>query len=112
MDMITNLLSVQGSELISGLVSNGFSQEQAEGFLPEAASSIMSAMSNAPDGEGAGNILGKIDIASLAESVNLDSSMVINGLQSIIPALIAKFGMENSDIDSLGGLFGSVKKFF
>jgi len=109
MEMITNLLSGQGAELISKLVGNGFSQEQAEGFLPQAASSVMSAMSN---GDGADSILEKIDIASLAEKVNLDSSMVSNGLQAIIPALLEKVGIEHFDVGGLGDMLGSVKKFF
>ncbi|NOZ53606.1 MAG: hypothetical protein GXP08_10765 [Gammaproteobacteria bacterium] len=99
MDILSNLVSGQGSELISNLVEKGFNHKQAKGFLPQATISIVSTMANLSHGDGADSILGKIDIVALAEQANLDTSLVSDGLQSIIPALWDKMKAENIGVD-------------
>ena len=105
MDILGTLLNDKGSELLSGLVSSGFSQEQADKFLPEAGSSVMSLL-----GEGdldIAAILEKIDIAALAEKVGIDSSLAQAGLEKILPMLMEQLG--GSD---LGNIMGKMKSLF
>lgn len=108
MDTIINaLIKGKGSDLLSGLVGSGFTQDQAEKFLPEAGKSISGALSGGESVSDTDSILSKIDIASLAAKVGIDSSMATKGLKSLIPLILSKLGGE-----SLGGMLGKAKGFF
>ena len=99
MDFISGFITDKGSELISTLIDLGFSQDQAEQFLPEAGKNVMSLI-----GEGQtdiDSILDNINISALAEKIGIDSSLVSNGLKSILPTLLEKLGSKG-----VGGLLG------
>jgi len=99
MDLISDFITDKGSELISTLIDLGFSQDQAEQFLPEAGKNVMSLI-----GEGQtdiDSILDNINISALAEKIGIDSSLVSNGLKSILPTLLEKLGSKG-----VGGLLG------
>jgi hypothetical protein len=107
MELISKLISEHGSELIASLTGKGFSQEQAERFLPEAGNSVADAVSGLSGLPDADSILGKIDIGALAQKTGIDSSLVSNGLSALVPMLLSRLGG-----GGLGGLMGKVGKLF
>ena len=128
MDFIKELISSQGSGLVSELSSAGFSMEQAQDFIPEAGNSVLDALkgmdaSSLLDADSATqteSLLGNIDVAGLAEKFGLDSSLAQGGLEKLIPVVMG-FLKENESAASIlgllgnndgGGLVGMVKRFF
>ena len=105
MDFLKDLLAEKGGDLLQGLVNSGFSQEQAEQFLPEAGTSLASAVSQGASDEK--SILNAIDIGALAEKTGLDSSLVNKGLQALLPLVLNQLGG-----GGLQGLMGAAQKMF
>ena len=107
MNILSTLLSDKATDLVSGLIKNGFTKEQAEKFLPEAGEKLMSAMDNNESEMDADSILGKIDIGSLASKIGIENSLASTGLQQLIPVILGQLGGSE-----LGGLASKVKSFF
>lgn len=104
-DIVSKLLSDKGPQLISSLQEQGFSLDQAEKFLPEAGKQVFDLVTSG--NIDTDSILGKIDIASLANVVGADNNLISNGLQSILPSLVEYLGA-----GGIGGMLGSFKKLF
>lgn len=106
MKAITDLISNNSSTLISSLSNLGFSQEQAEQFLPEAGKNIMTQLTEGNiDTE---SILKNIDVAAIAEKTGIDPSLAASGVTSLIPDLLAKF--KENGVSSILGKVGSFFK--
>ena len=113
MEMIKSLISEHGASLMSTLTDSGFSADQAQQFLPEAAQSISDAVSaggvsgmlssGGDVDDMASTILNNIDIESIAGKVGIDSSMVSNGLTALIPQVLAMISSEGGGLSSLLG---------
>ena len=116
MDLLKNLLGDKTSDLVSGLVSKaGFSQDQAQAFVPEAASSVVDAVKGAGGGidfsdmgSAAQTVMGKVDVPALAGKVGIGTEQVQNGLSAILPTLLNLFqekaGGASGIMSMLGGL--------
>ncbi len=107
MDILQSILGDKAGEMISGLVGKGFSQEQAEKFLPEAGSSIVSAFENSGGNSDADSILGNIDLSAIASKLGIDSNLVDQGMKFILPTILGQLGGSGA-----GGLLGKIKSFF
>lgn len=129
MDILNDVIAGKGSEILGALTKQGFNSDNAQNFIKESGSSIMSALESGKVnlGEGdiqqkADSIIGNIDIASLASKVGISSDMAQTGLGTIVPiimnALQDKLGDASGimsllgNSDNAGGLLGAVKKFF
>ncbi len=122
MEIIKNLISEHGSTLMSTLTESGFTAEQAQQFLPEAAQGMSDAISGGgvsellgggDAGDMASTIMSKIDIESIASKVGIDSSLASSGLTALIPKVLAMMNTEGGGLSSLlggegGGVIGSV----
>jgi hypothetical protein len=122
MEIIKNLISEHGSTLMSTLTESGFTADQAQQFLPEAAQGMSDAISGGGISEllGGGDagdmvstIMDKIDIESIASKVGIDSSLASSGLTALIPKVLAMMNTEGGGVSSLlggegGGISGSV----
>ena len=113
MEIIENLISEHGSSLMSTLTESGFTADQAQQFLPEAAQGMSDAisgggisefLSGGDEGDMASTIMGKIDIESIASKIGIDSSLASDGLTALIPQVLA---MMNSGGGGLSALLGS-----
>jgi len=122
MEIIKNLINEHGSTLMSTLTESGFTADQAQKFLPEAAQGMSDAisgggisesLSGGDAGDMASTIMDKIDIESIASKVGIDSSLASNGLTALIPKVLAMMNTEGGGLSSLlggegGGVIGSV----
>jgi len=122
MEILKNLISEHGPSLMSTLTESGFTAEQAQQFLPEAAQGISEAisggglsemLSGGDEGGMASTIMSRIDIEGIASKVGIDSSLANNGLTSLIPKVLAMMNAEGGGLSSLlgggsGGVIGSV----
>ena len=111
-DILRELISNHGSELISALTESGFSRDQAENFLPEAGQGIVDAFGDSSDlvellgsdtSTVVASILEKIDTESVASKAGLDESMVNSGFSALIPKVLAIFKSEGGVLASLIG---------
>ncbi|MEN8762891.1 MAG: hypothetical protein ABF290_10685 [Thiogranum sp.] len=107
MDLIQNLMDKESVTIISELTGQGFSAEQASGFLPEALASLVQSLkgANFADLSGSANLtsmLDTVDITGLASRTGVDSSMAKTGLNAVIPHLLA-FVQENQGLTGLLG---------
>lgn len=92
--------------LVSGLIGRGFTRDQAERFLPEAGGSVISAINNENHSSEVESIMDSMDIERMASTIGVDSSMISNGLQYIIPGLLDQVGGND-----MGRIFGKLKSF-
>ncbi len=115
MEILKNLISEHGSSLMSTLTESGFTADQAQQFLPEAAQGMSDAISgggitellSGSDEDGmASTIMSKIDIESIASKVGIDSSLASNGLTALIPKVLAMLNTEGGGLSSLLGSEG------
>jgi len=88
MDILRALLSNNTSTLISSLVNAGFSEDQAQVFLPEACGVLVSSFMNHSDEKNADLVLRKIDFTYLASRLDMDTSLVIAGMKQLVPHTI------------------------
>ncbi len=107
MDILQSIIGDKAGELVSGLVGQGFSQEQAENFLPEAGSSIVSAFKESGDNADADSILGNIDLSAIASKLGIDSNLVDQGMKFILPSILGQLGGSG-----VGGMLGKIKTLF
>ena len=122
MEILKNLISEHGPSLMSTLTESGFTADQAQQFLPEAAQGISDAisggglsemLSGGDLGGMASTIMSKIDVESIASKTGIDSSLANNGLTSLIPKVLAMLNTEGGSLASLlgsggGGIIGSI----
>ena len=110
MEILKNLISEHGPSLISTLTENGFTADQAQQFLPEAAQGVSGAISDGGISELlsggdesviASTIMNKIDIESIASKVGIDSSQASSGLTTLIPKVLALINTEGGGLSSL-----------
>ncbi len=96
MDFLKNLLDENTAGLVSGLVDKaGFTADQATAFVPEAAGSVVDAVKGAGADLDFSNmdavaqsVMDKVDVASLADKVGLDTNKVQSGLGALVPNLL------------------------
>ena len=113
MDFIKELISAKGAGMLSGLISTGFSPDQAQKFLPEASESIMAAIKGvdlpsllkADESAQTSTLLGNIDLGGLASRAGVDSTQARGGLEKLIPMAMG-FLKDNDAIAGLMGLVG------
>ncbi len=112
MEIIKNLISEHSSTLMSTLTESGFTADQAQQFLPEAAQGMSDAISDGgisellsggDEGGMASTIMSKIDIESIASKVGIDSSLASNGLTALVPKILALINSEGGGLSSLLG---------
>ena len=119
MDFLQNLLGDNTSKLVSSLVDKaGFSADQAKAFVPEATGSVVDAVKNAGNidfsniGAAAQNVMGQVDVSSLASKVGIDTGQAQSGLNAIVPNLLQIFqdkaGGSAGIMSMLGGLKGGM----
>lgn len=115
MDVLNKLIKDKASDLLGSLTGTGFTQQQAEAFLPEASNGVMDAIGNIgvdklismSGHDQLSALLDRIDVGALAAKTGLDAARVSNGLQSILPAVLGMFGGSR-----LGDMLGGLEKFF
>jgi hypothetical protein len=97
---------------MSTLTESGFTTDQAQQFLPEAAQGMSDAisgggiselLSSGDTGDMASTIMGKIDIEGIASKIGIDSSLVSNGLTALVPKVLAIINNEGGGLSSLLG---------
>jgi len=110
MDLIQNIMDKESVTIISELTGQGFSAEQASGFLPEALASLVQSLkgANFADLSGSANLaslLDTVDIPGLASRTGVDSSKAKTGLNAVIPHAAA-FVQENQGLlgETVSGL--------
>lgn len=113
MDLIKELISSKGAGLLNELTGSGFSAQQAQKFLPQAAQSVFGAMqglhvpsllaADAPTQTS--SLLDNVDIPGLASRVGIDVGLTRGGLEKVIPVATG-FLKENSGAAALLGLLG------
>jgi len=108
MDILKSLIGDRTTGvLVSGLIGRGFTREQAERFLPEVGSNVISAIRDERNSTDVNAILRAINIPDVASKVGVDSSMVSNGLKYVIPGVMDQF-----NVNDLNSVLGKVKSFF
>ncbi|MEN8129568.1 MAG: hypothetical protein ABFS45_05105 [Pseudomonadota bacterium] len=125
MDIFKDLLMNNRSELVDTLSEAGFSAEQAQEFIPEAAQGVQQVLSGGGgdllsllgggDSEGiVSALLEKVDIAGIASRLGLDESMVNTGLETLLPRALEIMNEQGSGLSSLlggeGGILGGIAK--
>ncbi len=125
MEILKDLLMNNSSELVNTLSESGFSAEQAQEFIPEAAQGVQQALSDGGgdllsmlgggDTEGiVSTLLEKVDIAGIASRLGLDESMVNTGLETLLPRALEIMNEQGSGLSSLlggeGGVLGGIAK--
>ena len=114
MDFLKDILKEKGTELAGGLVDKlGFSTEQAEAFVPEAAASVFDVVKE-KSGEldlsnlasSAGSLVDGVDAGALAEKVGIDSSQVTSGLGAIVPILLSALQAKAGGLSGLTSMLG------
>jgi len=115
MEILKNLISEHGSSLMSTLTESGFTADQAQQFLPEAAQGMSDAisgggiselLSGGDEGGLASTIMSKIDVEGIASRVGIDPSLASNGLTALIPKVLAMINSEGGGLSSLLGSGG------
>lgn len=108
MDIMKSLIGDKtAGVLVSGLIGRGFTREQAERFLPEVGSSVISAITDEGKCADANAVLGTINISDMVSKVGIDRTMVSNGLKYVVPGVIDLVGVNDAD-----NIFGKAKGFF
>lgn len=93
--------------LVSGLIGRGFTRDQAEQFLPEAGTIVVTTLQDTGSSTDVSRILESVDIDRLSMKLGIDNSMISNGLKYIIPGLMDQFNVNNA-----GSMLGRVKNFY
>jgi hypothetical protein len=106
MNTLQSIIGVKTADvLISALRGRGFTLEQAQSFLPEAGSSVIYALSDHGGTTDPESIRGNIDLAALATKAGVDSKLVNDGMDYIIPSILSQ--MED---DGLLDMSGKIKR--
>lgn len=111
--MIEALLGDKFGELTSALTGNGFSTDQANAFIPEAAQGFLETFK--AHGEGldlndlggsASSLLQSFDISSLAEKVGISAEQAQTGVSAVLPTLLSLAGQHQDKIEMLSSMLG------
>ncbi len=78
--------------LISGLIGRGFSEEQAQRFLPEASSKIIAVFDKNDGITDANTILDSMDLAAIAFTVGVDNKLIQSGMNYLLPNIFSQLG--------------------
>lgn len=114
MDILKDILKEKGSELAGGLVGKlGFSAEQAQAFVPEAAASIFdvvkekgAALDLSDPASSASSLVDGVDAGALADKVGIDSSQATSGLGAIVPILLSALQEKAGGLSGLTSMLG------
>lgn len=114
MDFLKQILDEQGAELAGSLVTNlGFGAEQAQAFVPEAATSVFDAVKEkAGDldlsdlASNAGTLVNSVDAGALAERVGIEPSQATSGLGAIVPSLLTALQEKAGGLSGLTSMLG------
>jgi len=114
MDLIQTFMDKESGSIIGELISQGFSAEQANRFLPEALATLMQGLKGADlfgsaNSGGLTSLSDSVDFAALSARTGVDSSNAETGLKALIPCLIA-FLKDNRGL--LGEQAGSLTSVF
>lgn len=128
MEILKEFFANHSSELMQSLSDAGFSDEQAQEFLPEIGQGVQEAFSGRDllsllGGSDVGSIvntlLERVDVAAIATKLGLDEAMVTDGIETLIPnvmELIDQEGGLSALLQGEGGLLGGIarlgSKFF
>ena len=105
MDFLQTFSNDEFPETVSSLIESGFTEEQANNFIPKVSNELIFA---AGDSNGdVSTILGKININGLASKLGIDHSLVSVGLHKLLP-----MAMGSVKGSSTGNLAGTVKNLF
>ena len=96
MNIVKDFFNSQSNELISKLIGQGFMNEQASKFIPDAGNCLMNAVKELDITElctqGTDNqvtsVLEHVDVETLAAKAGIDAGLVTSGLRGIIPELL------------------------
>jgi len=88
MDFMGTVLNEKYSEMLSSLVSSGFTERQAINFIPTAVSQLFCAgrVCGVDDED---EILEKIDIHAISKELAINELQIISGLSRILPFMNA-----------------------
>lgn len=108
MDLVQQFLDADLGHVVSELTNAGFSNDQANRFIPEAITSFidalhssdLSSLLNADGRERLSTLLISVDATGLAERLDIGSDMACAGLSTIMP----RFLRFVKDTDGLGSL--------
>lgn len=112
MDFLAGILKEHSGDLVSKLTEHaGFTEDQAERFVPEAGEAVLASLkdggsevdleSPATSERSIESLLGGIDADALASKVGIPSEQSIGGLKAILPMLLS---LISSKAGALGGL--------
>jgi hypothetical protein len=105
MDTLSSIIGGKATGvLISALIGRGFTLEQAENFLPEAGVSVLSAFRDSGGTTDPESILGAIDLVTIATKAGVDSNLLNNGMDYIIPSILSQI-----DDDDVSRILGKIK---
>jgi hypothetical protein len=91
MDALSSIIGGKTTDvLISALIGRGFTPEQAQNFLPEAGVCVISAFRDNEGTTDLQTIRGKIDLAAIAKRAGVDSNLLNNGMDYIIPSILSQ----------------------
>lgn len=93
MELQQIFLSLLDKHHVKGLQALGFGRDQAERFLPEAASDLYQQISTRGVGtqhmpNTLGGLLNGVDIKGLASRTRIEPGMVRNGLSALLPSVM------------------------
>lgn len=128
MGMISKLFEEHAGTFVDALSKTGFSTEQAQAFLPDAASSVVDATESMGvdqiittfTSSDKTELLGMINLDAISSKLNLDTGQASQGMNSIISTASELFasnsgvtGALSSLMDSSGdGALNMAKKLF
>lgn len=114
MDFLKDILAQKGTELAGTLVEkSGFSTEQAQAFVPEAAHSAFDVVKEKAGDLDLANlasntdaVISGIDVGALASKVGIDSSQARSGLGAILPTLLSAVQERAGGLSGLTSMLG------
>jgi hypothetical protein len=117
MDLIQNFMDKESDSIISELISQGFSAEQANRFLPEALATLVQGLKGADmfgsaNSDGLTKLSDSVDFDALSARTGVDSSNAETGLKALIPRLIAFLKDNRGQPDPLGEQTGGLTSVF
>ncbi len=116
MDILKDIISEKGADLVASLTKTGFAQDTAKNFLSEAGGSMISALGSGNVDLKAGDVtqksnalLANVDIAALAAKVGIDKGLASKGLAIVAPVVIKLIQDKLGDNPALLGMLGAAK---
>lgn len=112
MDLLAGILKEHSGDLVSKLTRHaGFTDDQAERFVPEAGGAVLKSLKNggsevdlespAATERSIESLLSGIDAEALASKAGISPAQSLGGLKAILPTLL---GLISSKAGALGGL--------